>query len=264
MWFPRRHVSIIRSVVTAVCRYLEQVRQSQRRQQVRTRRSSRAFDRLGSLIEVLEPRALLTDYGDAPSPYPTTTAENGASHTESGPILGANRDAEADGVHSANANADDTTGVPDDEDGVTFGTIMVGALGETATVDVMNAPSGARLDAWIDFNGDGNWGGLGEQIAVNVAVVNGDNTITFDVPSIAKDGTTFARFQLSTAGNLGPEGSAADGEVEDYAVTIIPPAVASGAFGGQNTVTTGADGARSVFAADMDGDGDGDMDMLSA
>ena len=197
------------------------------------------------------------DFGDAPLPYPVTLSENGARHLAAGPTLGATRDAEADGTHSANATSDGA-----DDDGVTFGTIQIGALGTTATVNVAGAPSGAKLDAWIDFNGDGNWGGAGEQIAASVSVVNGVNVISFDVPSAAKDGTTFARFRLSTAGNLGAEGSAADGEVEDYAVTITPPAAASGLFGGQNTVTTGADGARSIFAADMDGDGD--LDMLSA
>jgi len=72
------------------------------------------------------------DFGDAPSPYPTTLAEDGARHdTSAGPTLGANRDSEADGAHSANADADDTTGTPDDEDGVTIGTIKVGEVGAT-------------------------------------------------------------------------------------------------------------------------------------
>ncbi len=111
------------------------------------------------IVEALETRVVLTDFGGAPAPYPTTTAENGAQHTESGATLGANRDGEVNGVHSANTTADDTTGSPDDEDGVTFGTIQVGALGATATISISNATSGAKLDAWIDFNGDGNWGG---------------------------------------------------------------------------------------------------------
>ena len=42
-----------------------------------------------------------------------------------------------------------------DEDGVTFGEIRVGQLDATVTVNVQNAPSGAKLDAWMDFNGDG-------------------------------------------------------------------------------------------------------------
>ncbi len=195
------------------------------------------------------------DFGDAPTPYPTTLAENGARHTPTGPVLGATRDSEADGTHSAAANADGA-----DEDGVTFGTIQVGALGATVTVTITGGTG--KLDAWIDFNGDGSWGGPGEQIFASQSVVAGTNNLTFDVPSWAKDGVTFARFRLSTAGGLGTEGLAVDGEVEDYQVTIASPAVSLKFFGGQNTVTAGADGARSVFAADVDGDGD--MDMLSA
>ena len=65
----------------------------------------------------------LGDFGDAPAPYPTTVAEDGALHNDSGPRLGATVDSEVDGIHSAAADADGA-----DEDGVTFGTLMVGAL----------------------------------------------------------------------------------------------------------------------------------------
>ncbi len=152
--------------------------------------------------------------------------------------------------------------VPDDEDGVTFGTIRVGQLGTTVTVTVANAPDGAKLDAWIDFNGDGSWGGADEQIAESLAVVNGNNTITFNVPSGADDGTTYARFRLSTTGNLGPKGAAADGEIEDYLVTIASPIPASGEFAEQFTILASARQTVSVIAADVDGDGD--LDVLSA
>ncbi len=97
------------------------------------------------------------DFGDAPSPYPTTLAEDGARHMAAGLMLGATRDSEADGRHSATAEADGA-----DEDGVTFGTIQIGALGATVTVNVQGGAG--KLDAWIDFNGDGSWGGPGEQI----------------------------------------------------------------------------------------------------
>ena len=137
----------------------------------------------------------------------------------------------------------------------------MGQLGATATVNVQGGS--AKLDAWIDFNGDGSWGGPLEQIADRVAVVAGNNTITFDVPSWAADGTTYARFRLSTAGNLGVGGAAADGEVEDYAVTCHcrrrRPAAASAAKTRSAPPRTGP---ASVFAADVDGDGD--TDVLSA
>ncbi len=191
------------------------------------------------------------------APYPTLLTENGAQHSAAGPTLGSQRDAEANGIHSATADADGA-----DEDGVVFGTIRVGHLDASVTVNVQNAPQGAELDAWIDFDGDGDWGGPAEHIADSVSIANGNNVLTFDVPSGAADGLTFARFRLSTVGNLGLHGVAADGEVEDYAITIEPPAAANGVFGSQNTITTNSDGARIVHAADVDGDGD--MDVLSA
>ncbi|MFP6669389.1 MAG: FG-GAP-like repeat-containing protein, partial [Pirellulales bacterium] len=196
------------------------------------------------------------DFGDAPTPYPVTLAENGGYHVATGPTLGADRDEEMDGIHSVAADADGN-----DEDGVFIGAIVVGALDASATVNVQNAPEGAKLDAWIDFNVDGSWAGLSEQIADSLTVVNGDNTISFDVPSWAADGPTYARFRLSTAGNLGMGGGADDGELEDYRLTINPPVETFGTFGGQNVISAAADGANSVFATDLDSDGD--MDVLS-
>ena len=149
-----------------------------------------------------------------------------------------------------------------DEDGITFGSIRVGQLDASVTVNVQNAPAGAKLDAWIDFNGDGSWGGPGEQIFDSTPVNNGDNALEFDVPSWAASGNTYAQFRLSTVGDLGIGDAAADGAVEDYQVTIDPPAATSVLFVGQNIISTDADGARSVFAADVDGDGD--LDVLSA
>ena len=66
------------------------------------------------------------DFGDAPSTYPVTRSENGARHTLTGPMLGATRDAEVDGLHSAAADADGA-----DEDGVldTGGFLVVGDTG---------------------------------------------------------------------------------------------------------------------------------------
>ena len=207
-------------------------------------------------IEPLEQRNLLAaDFGDAPQFYPTLIGEVGAQHTATGPTLGGTRDDELDGTHSPNADADGA-----DEDGVTFGTVQVGQLDATVTVNVQGGA--AQLDAWIDFNADGNWGGPGEQIFDDVAVGTGDNVLMFDVPSWTADGVTFARFRLSTAGDLGIGGVASDGEVEDYALTINPPTGAGGVFAGQTVISTAADDARSVFAADVDGDGD--TDVLSA
>jgi hypothetical protein len=210
-------------------------------------------------VERLESRLLMAaDFGDAPAPYAVTLAESGARHEAVGPQLGAARDTEDEGVHSAAADADGA-----DDDGVAFGAMRVGQVGAEISVTVVGAAAGARLDAWIDFNGDGVWGGPGEQIANNRAVTNGQNTLRVDVPADAKAGAVIARFRLSTAGNVGTEGPAADGEIEDYSVTIARPVAGLAQFQppGQ-TVTTGADLAQSVYAADVDGDGD--VDLISA
>ncbi|MCH8042608.1 MAG: VCBS repeat-containing protein, partial [Planctomycetes bacterium] len=212
------------------------------------------------LLETLEDRRMLAvaefDFGDAPAPYATLLADDGPRHELIGPTLGASADAEADGQPSSAADGDGS-----DEDGVTFGEIRVGQLDAGVTVNVQIAPAGAKLDAWIDFNGDGSWGGPGEHIFASASVINGDNALEFDVPSWAISGNTFARFRLSTAGDLGPGGLAADGEVEDYQIAIDPPTPASGLFGGQQIISTDVDGVRSVFAVDVDGDGD--IDVLS-
>lgn len=224
----------------------------------KTRRNAVASPSHPLAIERLESRLLMAaDFGDAPLPYATLLVENGARHEAVGPTLGALRDTEADGAHSATANADGA-----DDDGVAIVAITAGDLGVTFQVTVQNAPAGARLDSWIDFNRDGVWGGPGEQICNNHAVVAGVNTIGFDVPSTAVAGQAIARFRLSTAGNLGTEGAALDGEVEDYAITINPPGASERIVGSEHVVTATATGVQSIYAADVDGDGD--MDLLSA
>ncbi len=115
-----------------------------------------------------------------------------------------------------------------DEDGVQF---PAGAIGSSAqgsvTIDLQNANNAAnKLDAWIDFNRDGDWNDPGEQIftSFDLGTANGTQTLTFNVPASTVSGTSFARFRLSSAGGLTPTGFAVDGEVEDYRVTLQTPA----------------------------------------
>lgn len=207
----------------------------------------------------------LADFGDAPAPYPTGRADNGARHKAIGPQLGSTRDAEFDGQPNAMSSGDDVnpTAAGDDEDGVAFAPVRVGQLDATVVVNVQNAPAGAYLDAWIDFDGDGAWLGSSEFIARRLVVVDGDNIIHFDVPSDAKSGAVFARFRLSTAGGLAPDGAAFDGEVEDHLLTIEPPSDAGGMFGPAQSISTGSSSflPQSISAVDMDSDGD--LDVLA-
>jgi len=157
------------------------------------------------------------DYGDAPDPsYPTLFASNGPRHIVTGPLLGALRDADANGQPSAGALGDDLAGV-DDEDGVTFTSPLI--VGQTATVTVTASAAGV-LNAWLDFNADGNFSTAGDQIFTNQALAAGPNLLTFSVPVTASSNlTTVSRWRVATAGGLSFTGLAQDGEVEDHAVS---------------------------------------------
>lgn len=174
------------------------------------------------IIEELPVEAL--DWGDAPDPgYPTLAASSGACHFIVPPLyMGAGVDNETDGQPDANALGDDNDG-NDDEDGVTFGAPLV--CGSQAPVTItasVPATAPAFIDAWIDFNSDGDWADPGEQILAAMPVVSGVNNFNFPVPANAIVGQTFARFRISSTGNLPCTGPASDGEVEDYQVSIQP------------------------------------------
>jgi hypothetical protein len=210
-----------------------------------------------------------------PGGYPTTLDTDGARHLPVGPQLGANRDTEPDGQSSDNAAGDDTLGSPDDEDGISFsaGTLFTSTAeaNHTATVrvDLQNPdPISNRLDAWIDFNQDGTWT-EDERVFTDYELGSwiGMRTLQFTIPqdigSNVDIGDTFARFRLSTAGGLLPTGSASDGEVEDYVVTILEtpgPGTISGqkwhdlnGNGGQDPDEPGLEG-WTIFL-DLNGDG---------
>ena len=80
------------------------------------------------------------------------------------------------------------------------------------------------LNAWLDFNADGDWNDAGEQILTDVSIPAGTtSSLAFTVPASAvSNTTTFARFRFSTMGGVSPTGLAPDGEVEDYALTTVP------------------------------------------
>lgn len=157
------------------------------------------------------------DFGDAPDSYGTLWASNGARHRfGSGLFLGAAVDADRSGQPTVDALGDDAHDA-DDEDGVAFGPIL--RQGRTATVRVTASQAG-RLDAFLDFNADGDFADAGERIFNSLAVAAGDNDLTFLVPADAVTAVTYARFRLSSAGGLSFDGLAADGEVEDYRVTV--------------------------------------------
>jgi hypothetical protein len=162
------------------------------------------------------------DYGDAPDSYGTLLASNGAGHAVvSGFHLGALIDYEGDGQASVGADGDDLGGV-DDEDGIQFmQLLMVGAATRLNVILTTDDVLDAFLNAWVDFNGDGDWDDDGEQIFTDVSLIAGGNPLSFLVPAGATPGDTYARFRLDSGGGLTPYGLANDGEVEDYVVRIV-------------------------------------------
>jgi hypothetical protein len=100
--------------------------------------------------------------------YPTVLAFNGARHViVPGVRLGAQIDYEPDGQPNSNATGDDLAcPVPvgpclNDDDGVLF--LQPWYVGQTIQVGVIASTNGL-LSAWVDFNQNGSWLDVGDQI----------------------------------------------------------------------------------------------------
>lgn len=164
------------------------------------------------------------DFGDLPDTtagtgagdYQTLLANNGPRHTITDLKLGPTIDGELDGQPNATATGDGA-----DEDGVTIPTLI---RGQTATV-VVNSSGPGKLNAFFDWNNDGDFNDAGEAIA-QLNVVAGNNNLSVPVPATAVTGVNLgARFRLSSAGGLNALGAAADGEVEDYLKRVEAPGI---------------------------------------
>ncbi len=166
----------------------------------------------------------IRDFGDAPVSY--GSADHSMDFTN---YLGSICDGEATYQASTTASADDFTGL-DDEDGVIFPSPI--QQGETINIPVTVAGLG-RLNAWIDWNGDGDFDDSGERIANNIGRFEGSDDLLVAVPEGASvSAPTFARFRFSPGTLASSTGSATGGEVEDYRITIsassLSPTVPTG------------------------------------
>lgn len=192
------------------------------------------------------------DFADAPDPsFPTLLESQGPRHVlANGLHLGESVDAEMQGFASPMASGDDTDGA-DDEDGVIFASALV--PGQPATVQI-NASMHGLVDAWIDWNGDGDWLDAGEQVLTSETAWPGTTKMNLAVPVGAAPGIqTTARFRLSSAGGLGVDGLAFDGEVEDHALEIA--ALADLAVSLSDARTTAAPGESLTYTAVVYNDG---------
>jgi hypothetical protein len=222
-----------------------------------------------------------TDRGDLPDSgvgtgagnYQTTTSDNGPSHTiVPGLLLGTEIDAETNGQPDTSATGDDTAGfIPADEDGLGFPPLFVAGRSEAVFVEVTNTTSTtSTLYAFVDWNNDGRFDGLNEIVTTTVpANFTGARELTLTAPITATTSTDLGlRLRLSSEANLGPNGPASDGEVEDYLVQVLPvdwgdlPEGVSG-LPSYNTDRTGIAGASHPIISELrlgatiDGETDG-------
>ena len=193
----------------------------------------------GGDIEVL---SVEMDWGDAPDTYSTDLFEGnaaggadvrGPSHIiADGIFLGASVDDESNGVPSINANGDDTSDAPDDEDGISaFPALHVNDTSYTIPIANITAANSSgstvTIHAWIDFDGSGAFD-VDEHTSTTVA--NGATSPSSDLVwqeevSGMTTGTTsvYSRFRITNDTDLSastPGGYADNGEVEDYLITI--------------------------------------------
>lgn len=138
---------------------------------------------------------------------------------------------------------------------VTFpNAIQVGQLAVPIAIEISTLSANSYLDSWIDWNGDGSWGGAAEHVAANVAITTVNSTLRIDVPAWAQSGTATAMFRLSTATGF-------EDELRNYEFRIQPPVSPSGQFGESIPIDTTA---AMQFTSTADLDRDGDMDILAA
>lgn len=165
------------------------------------------------------------DYGDAPDISAATAQGDyqtepgrGPSHVVDGVrYLGSGVDAE-NAAFNDGATEDDGVALDDGTPATLHGESLT--AGNTFELDVTTEGAGF-LNAWIDFNRDGDFDDPGEQIATDAAPTVDLVTITSTVPFSAVAGDTYARFRYSSDTGLGPNDAASDGEVEDYQITLI-------------------------------------------
>ncbi len=183
---------------------------------------------LSNVFEVIT----CVDYGDLPDGaagtgainYETELANGGAGHhIVDGLSLGLIVDNELDGQQDTDALGDGA-----DEDGITFLTHTQWSPGGHVRIPfevTNNTGQQAEIEAWIDWNGDGDFDDPGEWVTDLSDDATGDfgqgGYLTINIPSeVASEQPLGVRIRLSNEDNMTPYGSAGSGEVEDYLIRI--------------------------------------------
>jgi len=171
------------------------------------------------------------DFGDAPFDPATNPEYGNPIHVidAADPLvqLGATNTAESESGNDTVLDAGD--------DGITIGPgagtgfegVTLQGLVESATITAAIANGTADnglLQAFFDWNADGDFDDVGEQPIVDLSAAPADSTLTFTVtpPAGTVAGPSFARFRWATS-SVGVQDPAGDGEVEDYRINLLAP-----------------------------------------
>ena len=172
------------------------------------------------------------DWGDLPdssattnaSDYQTLSANNGPVHVIiPGLNLGTSVDSELDGQPSTDALGDGS-----DENGVTIFSSLDIFPGSTFRLPLNyenTTGSLAHIEAWIDWNGDGDFDEPNEMV-FDVSDI-GDSAydlLSITSPNDAVSGQFLGfRIRISNQDNMAPYGLISEGEIEDYLIGLDCP-----------------------------------------
>lgn len=171
------------------------------------------------------------DYGDAPLSYGKVCHQinsfkiSGTNQYENYLYFGQVVDAEPDYQESAKATGDDTNLI-NDEDGVIFPELLQGDTVDIEVFVTVHDKGVGILNAWFDWNGDGDFDEENEIIESPINVFKtGKKIISVTIPDDAiTSESTYARFRLGDVNVESPTIESAFGEVEDYQINIEPAA----------------------------------------
>ena len=142
--------------------------------------------------------------------------------------------AQADSVNVAHARGS-IVRLVDDEEGVSFDPVRAvfnASLNSERVAEVdFNVTAYGVIDAWVDWNRDGDFNDALEQQLSRVAVWPGMNSLPIKVPTAAEIGFDVAgapfgtnaimRVRVSRNGGLRPDQVAVGGELEDHLIQLI-------------------------------------------
>ncbi len=190
---------------------------------------------------------IVYDYGDAPAPYPSSLADDGARHQWhfNGDVpffwdldsVGGRPDYEADAIALFPGAIGDDLTEDRDEKPTQFasfdGPFLIGKNVRALGFAFDSPTPDAYVSLWVDWNRDGDWNDRTERVFADLRVGDystvpppgGTYVGTYDafptVPLHASPGITYVRARISTMPGLTSIGPAPDGEVEDFFIEVV-------------------------------------------